>query len=1044
MFRTFRFLVAILLLPASAGVFAGPVGVSIHDSTLVQGRLVSIPVYVDSSLTGLGVTSFQLDINFDTYLFNFDSVVASGTMSQTLGGVTFNASTPGHIAIAAGGVSPLTGTGVLVFIRLKAVQPGYGHITFNGPPGSLLNEGSPALHLTDGAIQVVSPPIIYVYPSTGDLTVGDSLQFAASNGVEPYTWSSSNSSVATIGPEGVLKGIHAGTTRVIVSDLAGTVDTTDKIEIRAFGLSVRDTTAIQGRTVDLPVYSSDLTGQSLGSGYMRISYNPVLLTPLSIVQTGTLLAAFPQAVSNSGTPGELVVSFAGSGFLSGSGVLFYVRFVVSTANTGSSTISLSDILFNENVKGNGTDGHFTVTSMNTLLISPSTADIVVGDTLRFGATGGTEPYTWTVSDTSLAQVDNGGLLRAKKSGSETVRAADVYGANGVSGTIKIYDTHVLMPDTVGMVNDSVDVPIYISSVSAGSPIYSFQTTISYDTSVMRASRVVNTGTITEGWTYAPNISGDKVTFAAAGSSRLTSPGILCFIRFFIPSGVQSGRSSCITFDSFVLNEGQPRALLSNGNLETSAAVSPAAPVLVSPTDGASDIDINPTLSWNASSGALSYNIQLSTDPSFATTTWDSSDVTATSVSLSGLVESTVYHWRVNAHNAAGTSGWSAVWSFTTIVSAPPVPTLASPASGSLDVALNPTLTWNSATGAVRYNLQVSTDSMFATTNYDTSGVTETSKVVSGFSHQTTYYWRVNAENGGGTGGWSAVWKFTTVTASPSSPTGMAAAAAGYSRINISWSDNSTNETGYKLERNSGSSGAWTEIAALPANSTSYADTGLSDGTRYFYRVFAYNGGGNSGFSDVADAVTSMRPPGALTVAQMAGLIVVLTWEDSSGSEIGFKIERKTGSAGVFLEIDTVAANVKTLSDSGVVAGSSYYYRVMAYNSDITSEYSNEVNITVTSVNGDRPVIPVSYGLSQNYPNPFNPSTTVDYQIPESGFVDVRVFDVMGREVAVLVHRQQNAGYYTVKFEGSTRTSGVYFIRIASGSFSEVKKMVLMK
>jgi Cohesin domain/Secretion system C-terminal sorting domain/Bacterial Ig-like domain (group 2)/Fibronectin type III domain len=1044
MFRTFRYLVAILLLPASAGVFAGTVGLSVHDSTVVQGKVVSVPVFVDSSLTGLDVRSFQLDINFDPFYFAFDSVVANGTMSQTLGGVTVNASTPGHIAIAAGGVSPLSGTGILVFIRLRAVQPGYSYVSFTGSPATLLNEGTPAVVLTNGLIHVENAPFINVYPSAGALTVGDSLQFTASNGVEPYTWSSSNTGAATIGSLGMLKGVHAGTTRVIVTDFAGTADTTGLVEVRAFGLSVHDTSAMQGRTVDLPVYASDLTGLSIGSGYLRISFNPSLLTPLSIVQTGTLLAAFPQAVSNSGTPGELIVSFAGSSFLSGSGVLFYVRFTVSTTNTGNCTIALTDILFNEDMKGSGKDGSFNATSMGTLFVSPSTAEIIVGDTLRFSATGGTEPYAWTVSDTSLAQVDNGGLLRAKKSGSETVRAVDVYGASGVTGAIQISDTRVAMPDTVGMVNDSIDVPIYISSVSAGGWIYSFQATISYDTSIMRAVKIVNAGTITEGWTYAPNISGNKVIFAAAGSSKLTSPGILSLIRFFIPSNVQSGRSSSITFDSFVLNEGQPRALLSNGSVETSVAVSPAAPVLVSPSDGASDVDINPTLNWNASAGALSYRIQVSIDPSFATTAWDSSGVTPTTVTLSGLAESTVYHWRVNAQNAAGISDWSTVRSFTTIVSAPPVPALSSPVSGSTDIAVNPTLTWSSATGAVSYRVQVSTDSSFATTAYDTAGVTGTSKSASGLSHQTVYYWRVNAANGGGTSGWSAVWKFTTIVAPPASPTGMTATAVSYSRINLAWSDNSTSESGYKLQRTPDTTGSWTEIAALPANSISYADTGLTDGTRNFYRAFAYNGGGNSGYSNLTSAVTLMRPPGVLTATQGPGAKVVLAWEDSSSSEGGFRIERKVGASGTFIETDTVGPNVMTYADSTVGVGQSYSYRVRGYNANITSAYSNEVSVTITRISGDRPAIPVNYALSQNYPNPFNPSTSIEYQIPENGFVDVRVFDVMGREVAVLVREYKSAGYYTIRFDGVSHPSGVYFFRILSGTFSEMRKMVLMK
>jgi photosystem II stability/assembly factor-like uncharacterized protein len=90
------------------------------------------------------------------------------------------------------------------------------------------------------------------------------------------------------------------------------------------------------------------------------------------------------------------------------------------------------------------------------------------------------------------------------------------------------------------------------------------------------------------------------------------------------------------------------------------------------------------------------------------------------------------------------------------------------------------------------------------------------------------------------------------------------------------------------------------------------------------------------------------------------------------------------------------------------------------------------------------IIPKEYSLSQNYPNPFNPVTNIKYQLPKDGFVTLKIYDITGREIAKLVNEQKPAGNYTVLFNGSNFASGVYFYRIQSGDFVQVKKMVLIK
>jgi len=93
---------------------------------------------------------------------------------------------------------------------------------------------------------------------------------------------------------------------------------------------------------------------------------------------------------------------------------------------------------------------------------------------------------------------------------------------------------------------------------------------------------------------------------------------------------------------------------------------------------------------------------------------------------------------------------------------------------------------------------------------------------------------------------------------------------------------------------------------------------------------------------------------------------------------------------------------------------------------------------------DGPGLPTHYALSQNYPNPFNPSTTIRYELPKASQVNLSVYDMLGREVSVLVNERREVGVHKVKFDGSYLSSGVYFYRLQAGDFVQTKKFVLSK
>ncbi|HLT24918.1 MAG TPA: T9SS type A sorting domain-containing protein, partial [Ignavibacteria bacterium] len=88
--------------------------------------------------------------------------------------------------------------------------------------------------------------------------------------------------------------------------------------------------------------------------------------------------------------------------------------------------------------------------------------------------------------------------------------------------------------------------------------------------------------------------------------------------------------------------------------------------------------------------------------------------------------------------------------------------------------------------------------------------------------------------------------------------------------------------------------------------------------------------------------------------------------------------------------------------------------------------------------------PREFALNQNYPNPFNPTTNIQYDIPNDVFVSIKVYDMLGREVAELVNEVKNAGRYIVGFNGSKLSSGIYYYKIKAGSFEQTRRMVLIK
>ena len=219
---------------------------------------------------------------------------------------------------------------------------------------------------------------------------------------------------------------------------------------------------------------------------------------------------------------------------------------------------------------------------------------------------------------------------------------------------------------------------------------------------------------------------------------------------------------------------------------------------------------------------------------------------------------------------------------------------------------------------------------------------------------TTYYYRVRATNAAGDSDNSAIASATTPATLPvpAAASNLVATLVNYQRIDLSWTDNANNETGYKIERSTDGVN-FTLLTTVAAGATSYSDTSsLALATTYSYRVRATNSFGDSDNSNVSSATTPATPPAPaaannLLATAISSSRIDLVWSDNATNETGYKIERSTDGAN-FTVIATIAANSTNYSDTvGLSASTKYYYAVVATNAGGDSSFSNISSATTS-------------------------------------------------------------------------------------------------
>jgi hypothetical protein len=178
-------------------------------------------------------------------------------------------------------------------------------------------------------------------------------------------------------------------------------------------------------------------------------------------------------------------------------------------------------------------------------------------------------------------------------------------------------------------------------------------------------------------------------------------------------------------------------------------------------------------------------------------------------------------------------------------------------------------------------------------------------------------------------------------------------------------------------------------------------------------------------------------------ATTGGGYFLAAYTDVNGDTLGFR-RGVPGSLGTRIYRNSHPVSTSVMPTTAIYKSGAAKYSAYAYAGfGPTNVYFNQENLPATAVKLDAPV-PVEYGLDQNYPNPFNPATKIGFRIAEAGPVKLQVFDLLGREVSVLVNEQKDAGSYEVTFDASGLPSGMYVYKLTAGSYVDARKLLLVR
>jgi hypothetical protein len=541
--------------------------------------------------------------------------------------------------------------------------------------------------------------------------------------------------------------------------------------------------------------------------------------------------------------------------------------------------------------------------------------------------------------------------------------------------------------------------------------------------------------------------------------------------------LSSGYSSAATFTVDASQGGAPAAILSW------------------PIDSATVYSAAPALNWYLSSpasGAIQYIVAV-TDTSNNPIVTDTTSNSYLNLDTT-LLPGGTYKWRVETINGTASSGFSApaIFKVDSSQGGAPQAILSWPVGNATVYTTVPSFSWYlsyGTVGTVNYDIII-TDSLTHTlvsgSAFTSASRSLTLDSASALAPGHTYNWRVNVINGSQTSGYSYAGTFTVFGANENSglPTPVASVPGDgniiYSdTVQFFWYLNDAPPSepySYTIEIKSQSipfdgvtpvSDSADNIVIPGITGSSYILTSplLTPGTAYHWRVILIKGSDSSAWSDanvnggalfstnaVLESVTLPvigAPDHQVLLSSSPSLSWYITTKPASDQTYSVELSSNSNMSN-----PTVYANLDSFTKkiSGLNAGT-YYWCVRA--SNVNGKYSDFSRIaaftikSITAVANKNNTVPNEFTVSQNYPNPFNPGTIINYSLPKSAFVTIKIYNILGQEVRTLINNQLQAGVYNVQWNsdnnfGQHVASGIYIYRVTAGQYIKSMKMILLK